>query len=81
MPIFGDSRGLNVDWYSFVMTTGVVHKDSAPIEGHYQCILWHSGTALECADFRDALPLGSDPIWPKISISFWIVPSRLTNSL
>ena len=81
VPIFYDFRGLQVEWHRFVVTAGIVLQGTAPAEGHYQGILWPSGTALECEDFRAAMLLGADPEVAKTIHLIWIVPSRLTNRL
>ena len=79
VPVFHDSQGLAVEWHDYVVAAGVTHDGATPIAGYYKSILWHSGTALECDDFRTPMPLGVDPTIHSTICLIWIVPSRLVS--
>ena len=81
VPVFCDRQGLQVEWYEVIVTAGVTHKGEGPSHGHNQCILWHSGTVLECDDRSSKLPLGFDSNLAKTIYLLWMVPSRLTSQL
>ena len=80
VPVFHDSQGLAVEWYDYFVAAGMIHDGATPNVGHYKSILWHSGTALECDDFRAPMPLGVDPVIHSTIYLIWLVPSRLVNS-
>ena len=73
IPVFHDARGLAMEWHDFVVTTSVTHVGLYPTIHHYKSILWHTGAALECDDFRAPMPLGCNVYL------IWIVPSRLVS--
>ena len=79
LPVFSDRRGVHVEWHDFVVTTGVIHLGDAPTEGHYRGILWHSGTAKSCDDFRSALPLRVDPEITTSIYLLWVIPKKFMN--
>ena len=78
--VFSERRGIHGEWHNFVVTIGIIHLDNAPTEGHYRCILWHSGTVLSCDDFRVTMPLGYDPEVAASIYLIWIVLKCCTNS-
>ena len=72
--VFDGYNHCSVTWTDFQIVAGVIHIGSTPVDGHYQAVLFNSGTGLLCDDNNLPTRLVRDlPFYQNIYL-FWLAP-------
>ena len=79
LPVFDGMNHSSVTWHEFQVIAGIIHKGSMPTSGHYQAVLFNSGSGLLCDDNRPPSRLVRDPTFYKEVYMLWLAPWSQTS--